>query len=184
MNITRNQRANIVATLILIAYSMLIYSVTGNTVIGTFADIISGLAVIGIPILLFPILHTEGNKQLNSLYILARFIEGVLMIIGGVLLLIPSRVEYRDHIYSDIHIYFFIAGAILLYILLYRTQAVPIFISIWGIAATLILFAATIVRLFGIESPMLDILLLPIVLNELYLAFWLFFKGFQEMDHA
>jgi len=101
------------------------------------------------------------------------------MIIGGLFILNPATVGYREIIYNDIHIYIFILGAILFYVLFYRTQVIPKFISIWGIIATLILLAITIFRLFGLDLPIFQVLLLPIILNEILLAVWLMIKGFN-----
>ena len=74
----------------------------------------------------------------------------------------------------------FIFGALFFYILLFRTQVVPKFISIWGIVASITLFIITIVKLFGIKIAILDILVLPMILNEIFLAFWLIIKGFNK----
>ncbi|MCK4922893.1 MAG: DUF4386 domain-containing protein [Bacteroidales bacterium] len=179
ISISNKQRASIVGVLILVAYSMLTYSITKNITVGVITDIISGLAVIGIPILLFPIFNSDENKRLNYAYLASRFIEGILMVIGGIFILNPSLESYREIIYSDIHIYFFISGALFFYILFYRTQVIPKFISVWGIIATLMLFTITIIKLFGFDLPILQVLLLPMILNELFLAVWLMIKGFN-----
>ncbi len=179
INISNRQRASLVGILIIVAYSMLTYTITKNTALGVITDILSGLAVIGIPLLLFPILNTDKHKRLNFAYLLSRFIEGVLMIIGGIIILNPELESYREIIYSDIHIYFFISGALFFYILLYRTLVIPKFISVWGIIVTIILFIATIIKLFGLELEIVNVLVIPIILNELFLAVWLIIKGFD-----
>ena len=181
LNITNKRRAGIIGVLILVAYSMLTYSVYNNTILGICTDVISGLAVIGIPIILFPLFNSGTFKTLNYTYLVSRIIEGILMIIGGIFILIPSMEPLRQRIYSEIHIYFFISGAILFYILLIRTQLVPNFISIWGVIASVILIISTILRLFNINPTMLDVLIAPIILNEIFLAFWLLIKGFKEI---
>lgn len=180
MNIISNkQRGSLVGVLILVAYSMLSYSITKNIPIGVITDIVSGLAVIGIPLLMFPIFNAEENKKLNYAFLVSRIIEGILMIIGGIIILNPSLEKYREVIYRDVHIYFFISGALFFYILFYRTQVIPRFIPIWGILAIIILFVITIIKLFRVNSAILNALLLPMILNELFLAFWLIIKGFD-----
>lgn len=179
INISNRQRASFVGIFILAAYSMLTYSITRNTALGVITDIISGLAVIGIPLLMFPIFNTDKLKRMNCAYLISRFFEGILMIIGGVFILNPTLERYRDIIYQNIHIYFFIIGALFFYILLYRTKVIPRFISVWGIIATLILFIVTITRLLGFNVSVLDLLLIPMILNELFLAVWLIIKGFN-----
>lgn len=182
VSISNKKRASIVAVLILAAYGMLTYSITKNITLGVITDIMSGLAVIGIPLLMFPIFNSDENKKLNYAYLASRIIEGILMIIGGIIILNPSLESYREMMYSDVHIYFFIAGALFFYMLLYRTQVVPKFISVWGIIATLILFIITVLKLFGIDLPIFQVLLMPIILNELFLVIWLMVKGFNHQS--
>jgi hypothetical protein len=179
INISNKRRASYVGILILLAYSMLTYTITNNKTLGIVTDIISGLAVIGIPLLMFPLFNTNKDKTLNYAYFTSRIFEGILMIIGGFLILIPSLESYRESIYQNVHIYFFIAGALFFNILFYRTLIIPRFISVWGILATIILFIITILKLFGINYTILDALLVPMILNEIFLAFWLIIKGFK-----
>ncbi len=179
ITISNKKRAFIIGVLILAAYSMLTYSITNNILLGVITDIVSGLAVIWIPLLIFPVFNSKNNKLLTYAYVISRFIEGILMIIGGLFILNPATEGYREVIYNDIHIYFFILGAILFYVLFYRTQVIPKFISIWGIIATLILLTITTFRLFGLDLPFFQVLLLPIILNEILLAVWLMIKGFN-----
>ena len=182
------RRAVSVGVLILLAYSMLIYDVTGNVPFGAAADIISGLAVIGIAVLLFPLFraknsaapHAAGNKVLSSAYLISRLVEGLLMIAGGVIILTPATRDYRPAIYDNIHIYFFIAGALLFYLLLFRTRLVPRFLSVWGLIASVMLLVITGLGLAGIKSPILDALLMPMIGNEVVLAIWLMVKGFTK----
>ena len=180
ISISNRGRSILAGALILLAYSMLMYTITNNKTLGVITDIISGLAVIGIPLLLFPIFNTKEDKRLNYAYLASRSIEGIFMLIGGIFILNPSLESYRDIIYSDIHIYFFIVGALFFYLLFYRTRLIPRFISVWGIIATIILFIITIIKLFGVDLPLLNALVLPMILNELFLAFWLMIKGFHS----
>ncbi len=186
---THRTRAVIVGILILLAYTMLIYDATGNVPFGSAADIISGLSVIGIAVLMFPLFRMDrsgavndstGNKILNSAYLFSKLVEGVLMIAGGICILYASTREYRSLIYANIHIYFFIAGALLFYLLLFRTRLVPRFLSVWGLIASVILLLVTALGLAGIKHVILDALLMPTVANEVVLAIWLMVKGFSS----
>lgn len=113
IKISNRQRASLVGILILLAYSMLTYTITNNVILGVITDIISGFAVICIPLLMFPIFNNdENNKRINYAYLASRVIEGILMIIGGIVILNTSLESYREFIYSDIHIYFFIVGGV------------------------------------------------------------------------
>lgn len=179
INISNRQKASFAGILIILAYSMLAYSIVKNTTLGVITDIISGFAVIGIALIMFPIFNLVNNKRINYAYVISKFIEGILMIIGGIIILNPALEKYRAIIYKDIHIYFFITGALFFYILLYQTRIIPRFISIWGIVATIILFTVTITRLLGFNLSVLDLLLIPMILNEFFLAVWLIIKGFN-----
>ena len=79
-------RAVWVGALILLAYTMLIYDATGNIPFGAAADILSGLAVIGIAVLMFPLFraknsaapHAAGNNIMNYAYLISKWGEGLL----------------------------------------------------------------------------------------------------------
>ncbi|HFQ15443.1 MAG TPA: hypothetical protein ENK41_03735 [Rhodobacteraceae bacterium] len=178
-NLSDRRRARIVGILILVAYGMLTYSLTGNRALGVVTDIAAGCAVLLIPVLMRPIFAAPANAGLNAAYMGARFIEGGLMLLGGALLLFPALEPYRGAIYENLQIWFFLLGAWFFYLLLRRTGAVPGFLSAWGLLATLALFAMTLLQLAGTATPWLAILVLPIVLNEAFLAIWLMVKGFS-----
>ena len=181
-------RAVWVGALILLAYSMLLYDFTGNVPFGAAADILSGLAVIGIAVLMFPLFraknsaapHAAGNNIMNYAYLISKWGEGLLMIVAGFCVLSPSTRDYRSLIYGNIHVYFFITGALLFYYLLFRTRLVPRFLSVWGLGATVVLLLVTGLKLAGIESVILDALLMPMIGNEVILAIWLMVKGFTK----
>ena len=115
----------IVGILILVAYSMLVYDITKNMTLGIITDVVSGLAVISIALLMFPIFNTAQNKIMNYSYLVCKSIEGILMIIGGIFILNPVSEGYRAIIYKNIHIYFFTIGALFFYILFYGHKLFP-----------------------------------------------------------
>lgn len=170
-----------VGILILAAYAMLTYSVTGNKPLGVVTDLIAGLAVIAIPFLMRP-LFAPAHPGLNAAYMAARFIEGALMLAGGALLMTPAGAPLRNQIYESVQVWFFIAGALLFYLLLYQTRAVPRFISVWGGLAAAGLLLVTLASLFGVNLLVLNLLVLPMILNEVFLAIWLMAKGFTPPE--
>lgn len=75
------------------------------------------------------------------------------MVIWWFLILNPEYESYRNLIYENIHIYFFISGALFFYILLYKTEIIKKYISVWWIIATIMLFIMIILqKVFSIES--------------------------------
>ncbi|GAG78300.1 unnamed protein product, partial [marine sediment metagenome] len=74
--------AIIVGALILIAYGVLASSITESKIIVMLFEVISGVAVILIAVLMFP-LFKPYNEKASFWYIFFRSIEGGLMIIAG-----------------------------------------------------------------------------------------------------
>lgn len=164
--------------------------------IGVSLELVNGIAVIGIAIMLFPILkqHDEG---LALGYVGFRIIESILCIVTAIipLLLITLSKEYSeapDALYiqslgtilrtlrsdlAEIFIpLFFSLGALLFYSLLYKSKLIPRFISAWGFIGAIFVFT-----LIFLEAGVIInlILVLPIILNEIFLGIWLISKGFR-----
>ncbi len=179
MEIDKNRKtAIIVGILILVAYSILGTNNPDAKIQGMLLEVISGLAVISIATLMFSFLKPFGGK-ISLWYFALKGVEGVLMIIAGVLFFIhtSSLLELRDQIYL-VHGYIFAIPALMFYYLLYKSQLIPSWLSLWGVVACILLVLVNLLELIGI-IPKLEILYLPIVLNEVVLALWLMFKGFN-----
>ena len=149
--ISNRTRSILVGIFILIAYGVLASALTQSKIIVMIADVISGLAVIGIAVLMYPIFRMYKYQSFS--YLLLKYVEGTLMIIGGLLFLSTSLQHFRDLIYNNIHIYIFIAGAFIFYYLLYKTRAVPRFISIWGATGIFALLVSTLLKLMNVKYP-------------------------------
>jgi len=175
---THRKTAIIVGVLILLAYSSLGSAILESKIIGMFLEAISGLAVITIAVLMFP-LFKPYNERASFWYIVIRSIEGGLMIIAGILLLSHSTLllEIRDGIYVG-HGYIFAVAALIFYYLLYQSKLIPRWISVWGVVAAILLILVNLLELMAITSALM-ILYLPIILNEIVLAIWLIVKGFN-----
>jgi len=175
---THRKTARIVGVLILLAYSLLGSGNPEAKILGMFLEAISGLAVITIAVLMFP-LFKPYNKKASFWYIVSRSIEGGLMIIAGILFLSHSTslLEIRDGIYVG-HGYIFAVAALIFYYLLYRSNLIPRWISVWGVIAAILVIPANLLEVTGIASGLM-ILYLPIILNEIVLAIWLIVKGFN-----
>ena len=62
------------------------------------------------------------------------------------------------------------------YYMLYQARLIPRWISGWGIAAAVLYLAGGLIAFFG---PTLEILLLPMLPQEMVMAVWLIVKGFN-----
>jgi len=174
---THRKTAIIVGILILVAYSVLGSGNPEAKILGMVLEIISGLAVITIAVLMFP-LFKPYNKIASYLYIVLRCIEGGLLVVTGILFL--SHNTLLLEIYAGIHAvhgYIFGVAALTFYYLFYLSTLIPRWISVWGAIAAILLIIANLLEVMGIASGLM-ILYLPIILNELVLAIWLIVKGF------
>ncbi len=176
----KNRRtAIIVGVLILVAYSVLVSGNPEAKTLGMVAEVISGLAVITIAVLMYP-LFKPYNKNASYGYIVLRSIEGGLLVVTGVLFFLSANPRLLE-IYSGIHAlhgYIFAIAALIFYYLLYQTKLIPRWLSAWGGIAAILLILVLLLEETGIISGLI-ILKLPIVLNELVLAIWLIVKGFN-----
>ena len=175
---THRKTAIIVGVLILVAYSVLGSGNPEAKTLGMVLEVISGLAVIAIAVLLFP-LFKPYNKVASYLYIVLRGIEGGLLVVTGILFLSynTSLLEIYAGIHA-VHGYIFGIAALVFYYLLYQSKLIPRWISVWGLIAAILLIIANLLETTGIASGLM-ILYLPIILNEVILAIWLIVKGFD-----
>ena len=153
-------------------------SITESKITVMLFELMSGVAVISIAVLMFP-LFKPCNEKASFWYIVFRGIEGSLMIIAGILFLFNSNLllGIRDGIYVG-HGYIFAVAALFFYYLLYQSKLIPRWLSVWGFIAAILLILVNLLELTGLISGSM-ILYLPIISNEVVLAIWLIFKGFN-----
>ena len=178
-NLEIKTRARLVGAFILIAYGVLVSGITESKTVVMLADVISGLAVIGIAVLMYPLLK-ETNNQVSNWYRVLKYAEGISMILGGLVVLSPSFEYIKGIIYDDFHIYVFIISAFMFYFLLFKSELVPKYIPIWGALGIFALLVSTVLQLVDIHYALLDYFLILIITNEVFLALWLMIKGFDE----
>ncbi len=170
-------------------------------------QLIRAAAIIGIPIMMFPILK-KHNESLALGYVGARIIESFVFVGGviGLLTLLTLSQEFvkagapdASHfqtlgilLLAEINWGFdvpgviaFSLGSLMFYYVLYQSKLVPRWISLWGvIGAALILATPFLSSLFGLIPETFVELLAPIgAVNEtenIFLAGWLILKGFKS----
>jgi hypothetical protein len=183
-------------------YLAKIYPNEDQVIIGMLIELLNDVAVVGVAVLLFPILRKHG-EALALGYVALRVIEAITLVVSkiGILSLIPLSQEFiasgapadsslqalgdmalaQRYWASQIQTVFFILGALLLYVVLYRSRLVPRFISVWGLVAVASLTAANVL---GVPDPTqgfqpATLLYLAIFVSEILLAVWLIVKGFE-----
>lgn len=173
----------LVGIFILTAYFVLVSAVSDNKVIVMGFEVVSGLSVIGIAMIVYPLIRRSGEK-LSLTYYLMKWLEGSLMVISGILFFTQTErlLILREDLYL-VHTYVFIVSAFLLYYLFLKSKRVPKWLSLWGIIAVVLLTIGNILQLVGLELPMavLALCFSQIMLNEVVLAIYLMVKGFVDV---
>jgi hypothetical protein len=175
-----------------------------RVIIGALFVLIMAVAVAGIGTVMYPILR-KHNEAFAIGYVGARILEAVIDIVAvfswlllsilsqeyakagaphapyfqtlGRLLLAAG--DWANHVILDVAV--FPVGALIFYYLLYRSELIPRWLSVWGLIGAPLWLAGGLLAMFG-HDPMstIPILLnLPIGVNEMVLAVWLIVKGFH-----
>ena len=172
-------------------------------IIGALLLLIDSIAVVVIPIMLFPIFK-KHNEALALGYVGARIIEGVIFIVGviSLLLLLTLSQEFVKAGTPDVP-YFqtlgtlllaahdwafllgltvFSLGSLTLNYILYQSKLIPRWLSGWGFIGAALTLAASLIPQLGYSlSSSIDTLMnSPIALQEMVFAAWLIIKGFNS----
>ena len=164
---------------------------------------IGGAAAAGIAISLYPVLR-KFNEGLALGAVGFRTFEGVLRFVAvcGLLLLITLSQQFvkagaPDSSYFQtlgillyagnrwgnlLGLLAFCVGALLMYIIFYRTKLVPRWISAWGLVAAILGILSGVLVLIGVIAPFGTeqiVIAIPMLPQELVLAAWLIVKGFN-----
>ena len=181
----------------------------GDVLLGVILHFIMGVAIPSIGIVFYPILSKQ-NKPLALGYVVAGIIECIFFLITviTVLALLTLSKNYVNAGAPD-NSYFQSAGMLLiavrdwafnilwpisiglatliLYYLLYQSELIPRWFSIWGLFGGVAAFAGGLLSYFGVIgtlSIIYNILLLQIAIQELVMAGWLIVKGFNTTTAA
>jgi len=171
-----------------------------QVIVGALLVLIDSVAVAGIGILLYPILKKQ-NETLALGYAGARIIECVLFMVNTIFVLtllnlsqefvkagVPDTVYYKnlgavllaagDWAYLlGLGLAFAISALVLNY-LLFQSKLVPRWLSGWGFVGAALVFANYLLESFSIDP--VEILFIPIAVQEMVFAVWLIAKGFNS----
>ena len=173
-------------------------------IIGILLEFISALAVVLIPLLLFPILK-KHNEVLALGYVSFRLFEAVLLSFAQIYKLslvklsqdylnkggvdasyfqnigssIQSVIYWIDHA-GLIYLIVFAIGALILYSALYKSKLIPRWLSIWGLIGAVAILTGSVMATFDISLVLAMLLIIPIALQEQTMAIWFIVKGFNS----
>ena len=183
-------------------YLMQVTANKNQIVIGALFVLLMGFALALIPALVFPILK-KHNEALALGYVVFRgALETVTYIISVIswLLLLPLSQEYvkagtmAPSYFQTLGalligvgdlpmlVFVFSLGALIFYYLLYQSNLIPRWISIWGLIAIALHLTTGLLTIFGLQTAFDTsnlIMNFPIFLQEMVMAVWLIVKGFN-----
>ena len=178
-------------------------SVSANepqVLIALLIELVWVLAVVGIPVVLFPILKKYDEALALGFYSL-RFIEAISTVVSsiGLLVLLALSQEFAKAGAPDASYYqtlgtlllaaregaFMIGSglvwslsALVLNYILYQSKLIPRWLSGWGLVGAMLSFTTYLLQIFSINLT--EFLFLPIALQEMVFAVWLIVKGFNS----
>lgn len=170
----------------------------GQVALGALFVLVMGLALAMVPVVMFPILKGQNEAlaigfvvfrgALETLIYIAVAMCWLLLVImagppagSGTAVVGPAPalgallLKAQNPLIAILDIVFSL-GALMFNSLLYQSRLIPRWISGWGIAAVLGYLTAGLIALF---STHLEILLMPLALQEMVMAIWLIVKGFN-----
>jgi hypothetical protein len=166
---------------------------------GLFLVLIDAVAVAGIGIVIYPILK-KRNETVALAYAGARIVECVFFIVNVIFILMLFTLSQEfmkagtpdDSYYQIMGTLLLEAGdwafllgfglaftisAVILNFILYKSELVPRWLSGWGFVGALLLWVYYLLQLFNINQ--VEVLFLPIAVQEMAFALWLIIKGFN-----
>jgi len=173
-------------------------------ILAAFCVLAMGLVLAMVPLALFPILKRYHEPLAIGYVVFRSGLETVtaLGVAGSWLLLVslgqqyagagdPAGPEFQalgaittkaTEISANVGAVVFPIGAIMLYVVLYRSKLIPRWLSVWGLIAVVLHLALTgVAGLANLSEPSLiqTVANTPILVQEMVMAAWLIVKGFS-----
>ncbi|WP_462412909.1 DUF4386 domain-containing protein [Neobacillus sp. Marseille-QA0830] len=174
-------------------------------ILGAFMELILVVSAVGTATTMFPILR-KYNETIALWHVCFRFLEAIIITVGviSVLSLVTLGREYTATgasaiasfeasgiVLKAIHDWTFMLGPLFMLgintmmysYIFYKSKLVPRLIPILGITGAALVFLCALLVMFGVIAQVSfwgGLLALPVAANEMILAVWLIFKGFNE----
>lgn len=170
---------------------------------GALLVLVMGLSLAFVPVVLFPVLRRVDEVLATGYLIIRGAVETATYVIVAIawLLLVPladtmsagpgtaspagvrlGTLVIDSDGASVIMSLVFCLGAALFYVLLYRSRIVPRWITLWGLVGIPLYVAAYLLAMYGvvgINSSAVNLLSLPLAVQEMVLAVWMIARGFR-----
>jgi hypothetical protein len=178
-----------------------IHTQSGQLITGVLLEFGDVAATVGFAVVLLPYLRSGGEALAHG-YVAMRVLGAVMYLIAGAAT--ASLITLSEQFVAagspvggayraaqavavgqatwavTLDVAPFAVGAVLLYVLLYRTRLVPRFIAVWGLVGVGMLAVANLINPDVTQLGAGALLVVPMSLNELFLAGWLIVKGFDR----
>jgi hypothetical protein len=178
-------------------------------VVGMLFVLTMGLSLAMVPVLLYPILKKDHPVLALGYVVFRGALETTVYIVtaAGWLFLLVLGQEYAagaanapflqtlssvlvkgNDAISSLLVIVFSLDALMLYTMLYRSRLVPRWIPVSGFVAIILHFSTAFLALFGLVdggfSPVMVLINVPILVQEMVMAVWLILKGFNRTTIA
>jgi len=179
----------------------------GSLLLGELLIFVMLTSMVGTAVLLYPVLRNRSETLALS-YALARAFEVVIISVGLVagLLLLPLSWEHGASSGGDASSaevvaaslkaagdwtgylgaqMVFSVSALVLNLAFYRYQLVPRWLSVWGLVGVPMMFASgmlVMVESLNSGASTLNLLVVPLAVQEMVMAIWLITRGFRDVD--
>ncbi|MGW5190737.1 DUF4386 domain-containing protein [Kribbella sp. NPDC004138] len=176
---------------------------SGTVATGALLVLVMGLSLALVAVVLFPVLRREDEVLATGYLIIRGAVETTTYVIVAIAWLVlvplaetmsagpgtasPSGVRLGTLVIdsdgaSVIMSLVFCLGAALFYVLLFRSRIVPRWITVWGLLGIPFYVAAYLLAMYGvvgINSSEVNVLCLPLAVQEMVLAVWMIARGFR-----
>lgn len=168
--------------------------------LGAFFVLLMGLSLAAMSVFLYPLFKKKNEALALGMVVFRGAIEGstyILFVVSWLLLGVFSKefaavgaeavslqvvgnvLLQANDIMSPVLTIVFIIGTMFLYSLFYLTKLIPRWLSGWGLIGAVIYVAVDLLKFFGLNLH-LDILYVPLAVQEMVMALWLIIKGFNQ----
>jgi hypothetical protein len=164
---------------------------------GALFILLMGLSLAMVPVMMYPLFKKQNEALALGAVVFRGPLEAatyILMVVSWLLLIFVSQesanaadassfqalgavlLQANDMINPVLEIVFSL-GALMFYTLFYQTRLIPRWLSGWGIVGAIVYLAGGVLALFGTN---LEFLLALLGVQEMIMALWLIFKGFNQ----
>lgn len=178
---------------------------SGAVATGALLVLVMGLSLALVAVVLFPVLRQVDEVLATGYLIIRGAVETTTYVIVAIAFLLlaplaetmaagpgtasPAGVRLGTLVIdsdgaSVIMSLVFCFGAALFYVLLFRSRMVPRWITVWGLVGIPLYVAAYLLAMYGvvdINSSEVNLLCLPLAVQEMALAVWMIARGFRPV---